>query len=563
MAGVEFTRLAETRTHRFVVSDSYGPLSCGPISRESKGCILTSFSDLNLIKPLQQAVADRNYETPTPIQAQTIPAALLGKDVLGCAQTGTGKTAAFSLPILDHFGRQNQKSISGCPLALVLSPTRELAIQIGECLDGYGQHLKLRHTVIFGGVGQGKQVRAVSKGVHMLVATPGRLIDLMEQGHVNLDKLQVFVLDEADRMLDMGFMPQLRRIMAALPKKRQSLFFSATMAPTIIELAKKLLRNPVHVDVTPEVKSVELIEQRLRFVPKKLKRAVLKEILEAPDVGQALVFTRTKRGADFVAKDLGRAGIRAAVIHGNKSQNARQRALTSFREEKVRVLVATDVAARGLDIDGISHVVNYEMPVDTESYVHRIGRTGRAGSAGIAISLCAPLERPLLRSIEKLIGRKIPVEGYEPPAEEEVEKDTRPQHPYARRRGGAAGGRSGGGKRNRRRSAGTNQPKKKRPNKPKPKSGGISKKKKRIKTTEAGSQSESKAGSKRRVKRGSSSDGDSAPKTKQGNGKQGSNTKQGANAKQATSAKQGKRKRRFRGKPKSKQSKPGSDGRQG
>ena len=397
---------------------------------------LTGFQNINLIEPLQKALAEQEYTTPTPIQEQTIPPALEGRDILGCAQTGTGKTAAFALPILNQLGKQNQKSIPGCPLVLVLSPTRELAIQIGDSFGEYGRHLRIRHTVIFGGVGQAKQVRAVQKGVHVVVATPGRLLDLMGQGHIHLGKLRVFVLDEADRMMDMGFLPALKRIIDELPKQRHSLFFSATLPDRIIGLSKRLLTRPFHVDVTPRVRSLELIEQQVRFVPRSEKRSALTAILNDPDVGQALVFTRTKRGADFVAKDLKRGGIDAAVIHGNKSQNARQRALAMFREQKARILVATDVAARGLDIDGITHVINFEMPVDIESYVHRIGRTGRAGAAGIAISLCSASERPILRAVEKLIGRKIPVEG---PLPDEKEEPVQPnRHPYARRGNGSS-----------------------------------------------------------------------------------------------------------------------------
>lgn len=412
---------------------------------------LTTFQDIKLIEPLQQALVDQNYTTPTPIQEQAIPPAITGRDILGCAQTGTGKTASFALPILNALGKHNTRAIPKHPFALVLSPTRELAIQIGDSFNQYGRHLKIRHAVIFGGVGQGKQVTALNRGAHILVATPGRLLDLMGQGHIHLNKLRVFVLDEADRMMDMGFLPALKRIIDHLPDKRQSLFFSATLPNHIVDLSKRLLDKPVCIDVTPKVRAVELIEQQVRFVPRSEKRTVLKEILNAPDVGQALVFTRTKRGADFVGKDLNRGNIAAAVIHGNKSQNARQRALAMFRDEKARVLVATDVAARGLDIDGITHVVNFEMPVDIESYVHRIGRTGRAGAAGIAISLCSAVERPILRAVEKLIGRKIPVEGPEP-TEVEEEAVKPPRHPYLRRNGG--GGTHAASGKNRRRRGG-------------------------------------------------------------------------------------------------------------
>lgn len=416
---------------------------------------MTSFRDIDLIEPIQTALIEQDYTTPTAIQEQAIPPALTGRDILGCAQTGTGKTASFALPILNQLGKDNVRAIAKHPLVLVLSPTRELAIQIGDSFNEYGRHLNIRHTTIFGGVGQGKQVTALNRGVHVLVATPGRLIDLMGQGHIHLSKLRIFVLDEADRMMDMGFLPALKRIIDHLPDKRQSLFFSATLPEHIVALSKRLLNQPVCIDVTPKIRSVELIEQQVRFVTRAQKRQVLKDILEDREVGQALVFTRTKRGADFVAKDLNRGDISTAVIHGNKSQNARQRALALFRDEKVRVLVATDVAARGLDIDGITHVINFEMPVDIESYVHRIGRTGRAGSAGIAISLCSGIERPILRAIEKLIDRKIPVEG--PPADEveaEPAQPPKPRHPYARRNGGGGTHAAKGNRRRRPKPAG-------------------------------------------------------------------------------------------------------------
>lgn len=376
-----------------------------------EGKQLKTFEEIELIAPLQRALADENYTTPTPIQAQTVPPALLGRDVLGCAQTGTGKTAAFALPILNRQGQRNRQAVPNRPLALLLAPTRELAIQISECLSVYGKYLRFRQTLVYGGVSQVNQVRTLNRGAHILVATPGRLIDLMNQGHIQLDQLEVFVLDEVDRMLDMGFLPDLQRIISRLPRRRQSLFFSATLPRTIRELSNRLLNDPVCVNVTPKLSSVERIEQRVLFVERSGKRALLREVLSATDVQRALVFTRTKRGANVLADKLLRSGIRAAAIHGNKSQGARQRALLAFRHNHVQVLVATDVAARGLDVDGITHVVNFDMPTEPESYIHRIGRTGRAGAAGIALSFCSVSERGELRAIEKLIGMKVPLSG--------------------------------------------------------------------------------------------------------------------------------------------------------
>jgi ATP-dependent RNA helicase RhlE len=378
-----------------------------------------------LIAPLQRAVADEKYETPTPIQAQTVPAAMLGRDVLGCAQTGTGKTAAFALPILNRLGQRNRKAPPNRPFVLVLAPTRELAIQIGESFATYGRHLRLRQALVYGGVSQRNQVRALNRGAHILVATPGRLIDLMNQGHIELDQLEVFVLDEADRMLDMGFLPDLKRIISQLPDQRQSLFFSATLPPKIIELSQRLLRNPVSVNVTPESTSVEKIEQRVLFVERSGKQALLQGILRAAGVQRALVFTKTKRAANMLAERLVRSGIKATAIHGNKSQSARQRALEAFRHKQVQVLVATDVAARGIDIDGITHVVNFDLPIEPEGYVHRIGRTGRAGADGVALSFCSSGERRELRAIEQLIGQNVPIASEHPPTEPQ-EQDPSP-----------------------------------------------------------------------------------------------------------------------------------------
>jgi len=370
---------------------------------------LTTFAELQLLSPIQEAVAHEKYTRPTPIQALTIPEALAGNDILGCAQTGTGKTAAFALPVLNHLAKNQRKAISGKPLALVLAPTRELAIQIGESFSAYGRRLKIAHALIYGGVSQMRQVQSLERGVHLVVATPGRLLDLMQQGHVRLERLEIFVLDEADRMLDMGFLPDLKRIIAALPVRRQSLFFSATLPPAIVQLSKQLLRNPISVSVSPESPTVELIDQHVMFVERRQKLSQLLHVLTSGQTGQTLVFTQTKRGANQLAQQLTRHGINALAIHGNKSQNARQRALEEFRSEKIEVLVATDLAARGLDIDGISHVINFELPKEPESYVHRIGRTGRAGETGTALSLVDSGERSYLQSIQRLIGRTIAV----------------------------------------------------------------------------------------------------------------------------------------------------------
>lgn len=375
---------------------------------------MPEFSDLNLIESLQRALAEEGYENPTPIQAQTIPSALEGRDILGCAQTGTGKTAAFALPILNEFAGRKAKAVSRRPLCLVLAPTRELAVQIGESFDVYGRHTKVSNTLVFGGVGQGRQVQAIRKGVHVVVATPGRLLDLLGQEELFLNRLQFFVLDEADRMMDMGFLPDLKRIIKMLPVRRQSMFFSATMPRKIMQLADKLLHDPVRVDVAPTTTNVDLIDQRVIFAEHRQKKPMLVKLLTAGDVGQAIVFTKTKRGAEAVTDYLKRKKIDAVAIHGNKSQNQRQRAMGSFRSEKTQVLVATDLAARGIDVDGVSHVFNFELPMEPESYVHRIGRTGRAGATGIAISLVAPIERTQLQRIERLIGFEILPDGREP-----------------------------------------------------------------------------------------------------------------------------------------------------
>ena len=365
------------------------------------------FEDLKLIAPLLTALEEQGYTAPTPIQEQAIPPALEGRDVLGCAQTGTGKTCAFAAPILQRLNAQPRK---GHPIrALILTPTRELAIQIQECFEGYGKHLSLRSTVIFGGVGQNPQVEALRRGTDILVATPGRLADLYNQKFVDLSQLEIFVLDEADRMLDMGFIHDVKKILTWLPREKQTLFFSATMPREITELVNSLLKNPVRVAVDPVSSPVEIIDQKVYFVDRGNKSRLLATLLADPAVTSALVFTRTKHGANKVAADLEKAGISAAAIHGNKSQTARQAALSGFKDGSVRVLVATDIAARGLDIEELSHVFNYNLPDVPETYVHRIGRTGRAGHEGVAVSFCDFSEKPLLTAIEGLMGRSVPV----------------------------------------------------------------------------------------------------------------------------------------------------------
>lgn len=368
------------------------------------------FKELELIEPILNALETEGYANPTPIQQQAIPLALAGRDLLGCAQTGTGKTAAFAIPILQlvcktQIGGNYSKGIK----ALILTPTRELAIQIDESFAAYGKNLRMKHQVIFGGVSQVHQVNALRSGVDILVATPGRLLDLMQQGHVRLHDIQFFVLDEADRMLDMGFINDVKKIVAKLPAKKQTLFFSATMPPEIEKLSATLLHNPAKVEVTPVSSTVEKIEQAVYFVEKENKKHLLNELLKDQQIQTALVFTRTKHGADKVVKDLTKQGITAEAIHGNKSQNARQRALTNFKAGSTRILVATDIAARGIDIDLLSHVFNYELPNVPETYVHRIGRTGRAGASGMAVSFCDGEERAYLKDIQKLIKIQLPV----------------------------------------------------------------------------------------------------------------------------------------------------------
>lgn len=362
----------------------------------------------SLIPDLKRAVAASGYVTPTPIQEQAIPHLIAGRDLLGCAQTGTGKTAAFTLPILQYLDENRRKSVKGLPRVLIVTPTRELSAQIGESIRDYGKFLKIRHTVIFGGVGQHPQVSSLSRGVDIVVATPGRLLDLMQQGHLSLEEVEVFVLDEADRMLDMGFLPDVRRIIAKLPAQRQTLFFSATLLPDVVSLARTLVKDPVHITIEPEKPTVECIVQKVYFVNTSSKINLLIMLLEDESLDRVIVFTRMKHRANQVAKKLVSAGISATAIHGNKSQTARTNALASFKTGQVRVMVATDIAARGIDVDSISHVINYDLPNEPETYVHRIGRTARAGAEGDAISFCAADERPYLKSIERLIHSSIP-----------------------------------------------------------------------------------------------------------------------------------------------------------
>lgn len=366
------------------------------------------FNDLNLMDSLLRAVRAEGYTEPTPIQVQAIPHVLAGKDLVGCAQTGTGKTAAFALPILQRLSQTPSRQ-RGAIRVLVLSPTRELASQIGESFSTYGRHTGLKNIVIFGGVGQQPQVDKLRRGTDILVATPGRLLDLMQQGYVRLNTIEIFVLDEADRMLDMGFIHDVRRVIAALPTQRQTLLFSATMPPDIQDLADRILVKPVRVEVTPQATTVEKISQAVFFVEKQDKRALLEHVLADKAIRRVLVFTRTKHGANKLAQQLDRASIQAEAIHGNKSQGARERALANFKSGKTRVLVATDIAARGIDVDDVTHVINYDLPNEPESYVHRIGRTARAGASGVAYSFCDADERAYLRDIEKLIRLRVPV----------------------------------------------------------------------------------------------------------------------------------------------------------
>lgn len=376
---------------------------------------MKNFSELNLIEPIQKALLAEGYTVPTPIQAQAIPIILEGRDLLGVAQTGTGKTAAFAIPMLqllqnNHQPQRGRRSIK----ALIVTPTRELAIQIDESFEAYGKYTQLTHTVIFGGVKQGKQTEALSQGVDVLVATPGRLLDLINQKIISLKDVQLFVLDEADRMLDMGFIHDIKKLLVLLPAKKQSLFFSATMPQEIQKLADSILFKPLKVEVTPVSSTADTIQQKVFFVDRDNKNALLLHLLKGNAIETVLVFTRTKHGADKVVRVLQKHDIKAEAIHGNKAQNARQRALDNFKNKTTRVLVATDIAARGIDVDDLAHVINFEIPNISETYVHRIGRTGRAGANGTAYSFCEHEERLFLRDIQKLIGKAIPVEKDHP-----------------------------------------------------------------------------------------------------------------------------------------------------
>jgi ATP-dependent RNA helicase RhlE len=368
-----------------------------------------TFTELKLIKPLLTALDKKGYKEPSPIQQQSIPHILQGKDIFGCAQTGTGKTAAFALPILQLLNENKKPNQRREIKALILAPTRELATQISENFKEYGENLGFKHAVIFGGVSQFHQVVAIKTGIDILIATPGRLLDLMNQGIIKLGSVEYFVLDEADRMLDMGFINDMKKVIAKLPAKRQTLFFSATAAPNIMKLANTILKNPVSVAVNPVASTATLIKQTVYFVQKTKKPALLKFILEDKKINHVLIFTRTKHGADKVAKALNAYKIKAEAIHGNKSQNNREKALKGFKDRTINVLVATDIASRGIDVDKLTHVINYEIPEQAEAYVHRIGRTGRAGESGEAISLCSHEELPYFKGIQKLIKKDIDV----------------------------------------------------------------------------------------------------------------------------------------------------------
>lgn len=414
------------------------------------------FSDLKLMDALLKAVAEAGYTHPTPIQEKAIPPLLLGKDLLGCAQTGTGKTAAFTLPILQKLWTDRRRPQPKQVRALVLTPTRELALQIFENVRSYGKHIRVTSAVIFGGVGQSPQVQAVARGIDIVIATPGRLLDLMDQGHISLRDLEVFVLDEADRMLDMGFIHDVRKVVSKLPARRQSLFFSATMPPEIQKLASSLLTDPERVEVTPQATTVERIRQSILMVEKKDKKALLRHLLADKNLQRVIVFTRTKFGANQVSEVLQKNGISSAAIHGNKSQSARQKALDGFKSGQVRVLVATDIAARGIDIDGVTHVINFELPNEPESYVHRIGRTARAGADGDAVSFCDVDERAYLRDIERITRQKIAVDTDHPfhaeftspiqkPVLQQRSRPSRGKRPFSPRGGGSSGGGGGNG----------------------------------------------------------------------------------------------------------------------
>ena len=396
------------------------------------------FADLGLCEPILNAVAAEGYEIPTPIQLQSIPHVMEGRDLFGCAQTGTGKTAAFSLPMIHRLMQAGTPSAKARrPIrALILAPTRELAIQIADCILAYSHNTHIRHTLIFGGVSQVPQVRALQRGIDIVIATPGRLCDLMGQGHVDLSHVETFVLDEADRMLDMGFIHDIRHIAERVPKKRQTLFFSATMPKEIRELSGTLLVNPVSIEITPVATAAETVDQFVYVIPQSNKSRLLHTLMADETISRALVFTRTKHGADKVLRNLMQSGVRADAIHGGKSQMRRQRALADFKSNRLRVLVATDIAARGIDVDGITHVINYDLPTEVESYVHRIGRTGRAGATGSAITFCDPAERSKLRAIERVIRQQIEIVKLptllNPPMAIKTPLETRDHHRPAR-----------------------------------------------------------------------------------------------------------------------------------
>ncbi|MCF7854482.1 MAG: DEAD/DEAH box helicase [Candidatus Pacebacteria bacterium] len=402
-------------------TDRSSPTSAAPKAKGAFGA---------LIPELQRAVTAAGYTTPTPIQEQCIPHLLQGRDLMGSAQTGTGKTAAFALPLLQLLAPNKRRPARGAPRALILTPTRELAAQVEESIKTYGRFLRLSQTVIYGGVKQGSQVQALNRGVDIVVATPGRLLDLMTQGHIRLSDVGIFVLDEVDRMLDMGFIPDIKRLLAEIPDKRQNLFFSATMPPAVAKLAETMLHNPVRVALSHEEPTVECIKQNVVFVGKHDKNSLLVELLREPETSKALVFTQMKHVANRLLGKLNDAGIHGAAIHGNKSQAARNRALEGFKRGKYQVLVATDVAARGLDVDDISHVINYDLPTEAETYVHRIGRTARAGAEGNAISLCTAEDRAYLRDIEHLLGKPVPPDLDNPYHCEEALHSTLPKKGY-------------------------------------------------------------------------------------------------------------------------------------
>jgi ATP-dependent RNA helicase RhlE len=405
-----------------------------------------SFADLGLAEPLLRALDAAKYSVPTPIQARTIPLLLQGRDVLGIAQTGTGKTAAFALPVLQHLAAAKERAQPRSPRALVLAPTRELAVQIARSFDTYGRGLGLRLGMVIGGLGFGRQIETLNRGVDILVATPGRLLDLMNQGHAKLGNVSFFVLDEADRMFDMGFIKDVRRIASSVSKQRQTLMFSATMPPDVAKLAADVLNQPERVEIAPQGRTVERIDQSVYFVNAASKRALLSYLLADAALERVIVFTRTKRGANRVAEALEKTGVSSEAIHGNKSQNARQRALDAFSRGRARVLVATDLAARGIDVQGVTHVINYELPADAESYVHRIGRTARAGASGVALSFCDGSERGQLKSIERLTNQRLAVLTV--PANEDMPQPAAPQQPAQREEQGERRGHRPRGQRN-------------------------------------------------------------------------------------------------------------------